>query len=358
MSTETEIMRQSNDEELEQMNETEIIRQSNDEEFEQMNEELESLRLENEKMKKMLSTIEKINDLLTIQLNKCQCNQLFDFKLNTKLSVLRNKYQELKYDINFPLNQRINTQMIVIKNYDKTQELDKIQELDKTQQLDNSLSDDDLNLFYSHSNEDNINDNCIISEENDNKLIDKKNIIYINVDNFNNKTIGNEINLCHNYAEIETNFSDNNSGNDCEEEEDQMEYSCEYSDSKSGLLCEKKFTNKETLLNHVMRHTGDRPWFCEWTHCDYRAKHRNHLVGHVRKSHTGRFQFKCDWPGCDFRGNTTLSSTLSSNSLIIYSLFLILIQLLFDIKSLIFFFYTFSHLINRLFYLYFKLINI
>jgi hypothetical protein len=293
MSTETE-MRQSVEEELEKINEKELeqlteeeVKQSTDEEIEQLNEELEIYRSENEKMKKMLSTMEKINDLLTIQLNKCQCNQLFDFKLNTKLSVLKNKYEQLKYDINLSLNQTINTQMIVIKNDDKTQE------------LDNSFSDDDLNMFYSNSNEDNIND-CIISEEND-KLVDKKNIIYINVDNF--KTIGNEINLCHNYAEIETNLSDNNSGN--EEEEDQMSYSCEYSDSKSGLLCEKKFTNKETLLNHVMRHTGDRPWFCEWAHCHYRAKHRNHLVGHVRKSHTGRFQFKCDWPGCDFRGNDT-----------------------------------------------------
>lgn len=286
----------------EMLTETENLRQLSDEEMEQLVEELNSLRTDNEKMRKMLSTIEKMNELLTIQLSKCQCNQLFDTKLNTKLNVLKTKYLELKDEIDISLNNRLNTDMILIKTNDNTQ------------QMHESLAEHHLNQFYSEDNNEDINSNnsndsnvCVNEEivTKNSKTEDKRNIVYMNINDINvNKSMGNEINLCHNYAEVDDNCSDNDCGEEEEEEDDECEYSCEYADKKTGLLCEKKFTNQESLLNHVIGHTGERPWFCDWPNCQYKAVQRNHLVGHMRKSHTGRFQFKCDWPGCDFKGHS------------------------------------------------------
>ncbi|CAG2120551.1 unnamed protein product [Medioppia subpectinata] len=77
---------------------------------------------------------------------------------------------------------------------------------------------------------------------------------------------------------------------------------CDFADSKTGLLCRKEFKNLESLLNHKKRHSGEKPWFCEYKSCEYRSIQRCHLIGHMRKSHTGRYQFSCDWPGCSFMG--------------------------------------------------------
>lgn len=54
---------------------------------------------------------------------------------------------------------------------------------------------------------------------------------------------------------------------------------CEFEDSRSGLPCKKEFNSAQDYLNHKTNHQGDRPWFCEYQDCDYRAAQRNHLIG-------------------------------------------------------------------------------
>ena len=273
-----------------------------DKQLEQLKNEVIILMEKEKIMKTMLSTMEEMNLLLRSQSSKCLCGQSADIKLKTKLNVLNNKYNDLKSSLFNNSIDKPMTDLVVIQTQNNVQKPRTKQSLKTLKQLNKMYAKDesqDAIIQALDSQEESINSiSKSYESEEDIETIEKLD------------EIGETI-VSLNASDVED-YDDSN----------EYEFSCEYSDSRTGLLCQKKFTSKKLLLNHVFRHSGPKPWFCEEIGCDYRAIQRNHLIGHVRKSHTGRYQFKCDWyyrqhrikldincflfyfrPGCDFKGN-------------------------------------------------------
>ena len=254
--------------------EVEAFRQMTDKEVDEMIIELKTLRKNNDIMKKMLATIETITDLLKNKSFRCLCKQSINTKVKTKLSILNKKYVELKHGLESMSTSRsdhkLNNNLIVIKtNPQKRQINDSFAE--QCVEVPNLLSEtpfvDDINGSDHKS---------------------KHNQTFDDLKDSSHESDGSLTKEDEEEEEKEGTVFD-------EMSEENYEYCCQFSDSKTGILCQKKFTTKQTLLNHVFRHSGQKPWFCEYPDCEYRAVLRSHLIGHIRKSHTARHQFQCDW---------------------------------------------------------------
>lgn len=72
-----------------------------------------------------------------------------------------------------------------------------------------------------------------------------------------------------------------------------MEFVCPYD------VCKKKLKSKATLENHIMVHTGEKPYICKFQGCDYSCIQLSNLQTHVRK-HTKEKPYKCNTCGRGF----------------------------------------------------------
>jgi KRAB domain-containing zinc finger protein len=66
-----------------------------------------------------------------------------------------------------------------------------------------------------------------------------------------------------------------------------MDYECPYE------TCKKVLANKDTLKNHIMTHTGEKPHKCNYPGCDYACVQQGNLEIHKR-IHTGEKPYKCN----------------------------------------------------------------
>ena len=71
------------------------------------------------------------------------------------------------------------------------------------------------------------------------------------------------------------------------------------------VLCSKQFSSKAKLKNHIMTHTGDKPFHCEL--CSKRFIDSTHLRRHFR-IHTGERPFQCSVCNKQFTDNGTLKT--------------------------------------------------
>jgi uncharacterized Zn-finger protein len=62
--------------------------------------------------------------------------------------------------------------------------------------------------------------------------------------------------------------------------------------------CDSSFATSGTLTTHQRRHTGEKPFKCDYPGCDSSFATSGALTVHQRR-HTGEKPFKCDYPGCD-----------------------------------------------------------
>ena len=84
-------------------------------------------------------------------------------------------------------------------------------------------------------------------------------------------------------------------------------YKCDYPD------CIYAAKQKNSLVVHKLRHTGQKPFKCGYEGCDYATTQKSNLNKH-KLSHAEEKPFKCTHPGCDF--TTKHSSALKIHQLI------------------------------------------
>ena len=238
----------------------ESIRQMNDQGIAQFLSQFETFKSNNQIMKKMLKTMESINDIWKKRF-KSRTIQNSDNRFDTKLNVLNKIYINLKNEL--VLGNDSTTNLVVVTS-------------SKSQSIDESIAE-----VVCHS--DLLSDNQIVvefnaDEESSNDIADQIK------DNSVETIIIKELEVRAPQIKEKTWRVDEG-----------LEYCCEFSDTKTGILCHKKFKTRESLVNHVIGHSGQKPWFCDIDDCEYRSVLRSHLIGHIRKSHTGRHQFLCDW---------------------------------------------------------------
>ena len=62
--------------------------------------------------------------------------------------------------------------------------------------------------------------------------------------------------------------------------------------------CSYKARSRGELIQHMRKHTGERPIPCEWETCDKRFKDKSTYRVHYRSVHLRRKDYKCLVPGC------------------------------------------------------------
>ena len=67
---------------------------------------------------------------------------------------------------------------------------------------------------------------------------------------------------------------------------------CEYCDYKTG--------SNQSMKNHIMTHTGENPYKCDFEGCEYSCTNSSYLIQHKR-IHTKEKPYLCDFEGCGFR---------------------------------------------------------
>lgn len=61
--------------------------------------------------------------------------------------------------------------------------------------------------------------------------------------------------------------------------------------------CDAQFKQKKCLNIHKLSHTGDKPFKCSWPGCDAGFYRNCSLLVH-KTSHEGLKKFSCEWPEC------------------------------------------------------------
>ncbi|MDZ4124492.1 MAG: C2H2-type zinc finger protein, partial [Hydrogenophaga sp.] len=77
-------------------------------------------------------------------------------------------------------------------------------------------------------------------------------------------------------------------------------------------ICGKALACSTPLKRHKLKHTGEKPFKCNFDGCDYASKQLEHLKTH-KLTHTGEKPFKCDFNGCKYA--YTSSSSLKTHKL-------------------------------------------
>lgn len=75
-------------------------------------------------------------------------------------------------------------------------------------------------------------------------------------------------------------ISDRNINEGSEKKEDVLET---FTQGNKCLICDKKCTSKGILVNHMRKHTGEKPFVCEF--CPYKSNQVCNLVVHIRGVH-------------------------------------------------------------------------
>ncbi len=61
--------------------------------------------------------------------------------------------------------------------------------------------------------------------------------------------------------------------------------------------CGKSFAHKHHLKNHMLTHSGERPYECTWQDCGQAFSIKGNLTKHML-IHTGEKPYRCTWQGC------------------------------------------------------------
>lgn len=94
-------------------------------------------------------------------------------------------------------------------------------------------------------------------------------------------------------------------------EESKWYYSCPH--------CTKRFYKKSNLDNHVLKHTGDKPFACVHQGCDVRFKRAKSLKAHLASKHSGKQQsYLCSFCGKPFASLSGYKQHLSKHTGVTY----------------------------------------
>lgn len=72
-------------------------------------------------------------------------------------------------------------------------------------------------------------------------------------------------------------------------------WTCKESNCTKVIPCTQKARYK--LFYHLLSHTDERPFACQWPHCSRKFKTNGALKIHTR-NHTNEYPFQCDVPSC------------------------------------------------------------
>lgn len=64
--------------------------------------------------------------------------------------------------------------------------------------------------------------------------------------------------------------------------------------------CNKRFLQQCHLKKHIMGHADIKPFACDWPNCNYKAVTMAYVTNH-RKIHTGEKNYECTFPNCNKR---------------------------------------------------------
>ena len=54
-------------------------------------------------------------------------------------------------------------------------------------------------------------------------------------------------------------------------------------------FCNRTMIHLESMKRHIMIHTGEKPFSCEFEYCAYASNQKSHLKKHMDKHHAGNY---------------------------------------------------------------------